>query len=128
MTVLLARVRLGLLRRDRSARRRVVQLAQAGEHLNLQADHGARPVHRGEGLQDRSTHQIVGTLTIAREQQCESAQMSNAFDDLRSPRRAGLKSCPRPHPRLHKSVASTVVSSGGRCRAAGFDGLVFTGR
>jgi hypothetical protein len=41
-----------------------------------------RPVHRGEGLHDRLTRKVVGTLTISGENHGEGAQMGNAGDDV----------------------------------------------
>jgi hypothetical protein len=93
------------------AQRTVVQPAQGGEHSNLQANPDARPVRRGEGLHDRLTHKIVGTLTIAGENPGEGAQMGNAGDDVRSPESAGLTGRRCCHRSLHKSIGKTIDSS-----------------
>ncbi len=64
----------------------LVHPAQGGEHSRRpQANPDARPVHRGEGLHNRLTHKIVGTLMAispAKPWQ-KRAQMGNAGDDVR---------------------------------------------
>ena len=124
-TVVLARRRLRLPCRvvERLAQRTVVHPAQGGEHSNLQANPDTRPVHRGEGLNDRLTHKIVGTLTIAGENPGEGAQMGNSGDDVRSPESAPVSQVAAVVIALsiNLSARPSILHAGSWGAAVGFD-------